>query len=130
MQTPKNWKYEAFSFDDWFHKEWTPADEQTKQMADRGERLSISASQYLEELRLAFEAGRNSVLQSDDFDVLIVGDEISAETHDKLLALRNVVDITENRKADLLFCIRRLMYALEGVESCWPELLDKKEEKK
>ena len=44
-------------FDEWFHKEYEPADLQIKQCAERNEVLHIPATVYLEELKKAFEAG-------------------------------------------------------------------------
>jgi hypothetical protein len=46
------------TFDEWFHKEYEPADLQIKQCAERNEVLHIPATVYLEELKEAFEAGQ------------------------------------------------------------------------
>lgn len=45
-------------FDEWFHKEYKPADLQIKQYAERNEGLHIPATVYLEDLKKAFEAGQ------------------------------------------------------------------------
>ena len=45
-------------FDEWFHKEYEPADLQIKQYAERNEGLHIPATVYLEDLKEAFEAGQ------------------------------------------------------------------------
>jgi hypothetical protein len=45
-------------FDEWFHKEYEPADLQIKQYAERKEGLHIPATVYLEDLKKAFEAGQ------------------------------------------------------------------------
>lgn len=45
-------------FDEWFHKEYEPADLQIKQYAERKEGLHIPATVYLEDLKEAFEAGQ------------------------------------------------------------------------
>ena len=46
------------TFDEWFHKEYEPADLQIKQYAERNEGLHIPAKVYLEDLKKAFEAGQ------------------------------------------------------------------------
>jgi hypothetical protein len=46
------------TFDEWFHKEYEPADLQIKQYAERKEGLHIPATVYLEDLKKAFEAGQ------------------------------------------------------------------------
>lgn len=46
------------TFDEWFHKEYEPADLQIKQCAERKEGLNIPATVYLEDLKKAFEAGQ------------------------------------------------------------------------
>ena len=46
------------TFDEWFHKEYVPADLQIKQYAERNEGLHIPATVYLEDLKKAFEAGQ------------------------------------------------------------------------
>lgn len=46
------------TFDEWFHKEYEPADLQIKQYAERKEVLHIPATVYLEDLKKAFEAGQ------------------------------------------------------------------------
>ena len=45
-------------FDEWFHKEYEPADLQIKQYAERNEGLHIPATIFLEDLKEAFEAGQ------------------------------------------------------------------------
>ena len=47
-------------FDEWFHKEYEPADLQIKQYAERNEGLHIPATVYLEDLKKAFEAGQKN----------------------------------------------------------------------
>ena len=49
------------TFEEWFHKEYEPADLQFKQSAEKGEVLSVPAKVYLEDLKKAFEAGRNEI---------------------------------------------------------------------
>lgn len=46
------------TFDEWFHKEYEPADLQIKQYAENKEGLHIPATVYLEDLKKAFEAGQ------------------------------------------------------------------------
>ena len=46
------------TFEEWFHKEYEPADLQIKQYAERNEGLHIPAKVYLEDLKKAFEAGQ------------------------------------------------------------------------
>lgn len=45
------------TFDEWFHKEYEPADLQIKQCAERKESIQVSAKVYLEDLKKAFLAG-------------------------------------------------------------------------
>lgn len=49
------------TFEEWFHKEYKAADLQIKQSAEKGEVLSVPAKVYLEDLKKAFEAGRNEI---------------------------------------------------------------------
>ena len=46
------------TFDEWFHKEYEPADLQIKQYAERKEGLHIPATVYIDDLKKAFEAGQ------------------------------------------------------------------------
>ena len=46
------------TFDEWFHKEYEPADLQINQCAERNEVLHIPATVYLEDLKKAYEAGQ------------------------------------------------------------------------
>ena len=46
------------TFEEWFHKEYEPADLQLKQYAERKEGLHIPAELYLEEIQKAYEAGQ------------------------------------------------------------------------
>ena len=42
------------TFEEWFHKEYEPADLQIKQYAEKKEGLRIPATVYLEDLKKAF----------------------------------------------------------------------------
>lgn len=120
-------KYEAFDFNEWFHKEYNPADLQLKQAGDEVVKMPVST--YINDLKTAFEAGRNSVLQSDDFDLLKMGIETSVEYFDKYTAAEVTLTASDKRKVELIHCIRRLIYALEGIDSFWPEAVEGKGEK-
>ena len=65
------------TFDEWFHKEYEPADLQIKQYAERKEGLHIPATCYLEDLKKAFEAGLHA-------DVHIDNSKVIAELEEKL----------------------------------------------
>ena len=45
------------TFEEWFHKEYEPADLQLKQYAERNEGLHIPAKVYLDDIKRAFLAG-------------------------------------------------------------------------
>ena len=65
-------------FDEWFHKEYEPADLQIKQYAERKEGLHIHATVYLEDLKKAFEAGLHSDVHTDNSKVIA---ELKDEVH-------------------------------------------------
>lgn len=54
------------TFDEWFHKEYEPADLQIKQSAEKGEVLSVPAKVYLKDLKEAFEAGQNEIKEKEN----------------------------------------------------------------
>ena len=58
------------TFDEWFHKEYEPADLQIKQCAERNEGLHIPATCYLEDLKKAFEAGLHTDVHTDNSKVI------------------------------------------------------------
>ena len=58
------------TFDEWFHKEYEPADLQIKQYAERNEGLHIPATVYLEDLKKAFEAGLHTDVHTDNSKVI------------------------------------------------------------
>ena len=58
------------TFDEWFHKEYEPADLQIKQYAERKEGLHIPATCYLEDLKKAFEAGLHTDVHTDNSKVI------------------------------------------------------------
>lgn len=58
------------TFDEWFHKEYEPADLQIKQYAERKEGLHIPATCYLEDLKKAFEAGLHADVHTDNSKVI------------------------------------------------------------
>ena len=58
------------TFDEWFHKEYEPADLQIKQYAERNEGLHIPAMVYLEDLQKAFEAGLHADVHTDNSKVI------------------------------------------------------------
>ena len=58
------------TFDEWFHKEYEPADLQIKQYAERKEGLHIPAMVYLEDLKKAFEAGMKVDVHTDNSKVI------------------------------------------------------------
>ena len=58
------------TFDEWFHKEYEPADLQIKQYAERNEGLHIPAKVYLEDLKKAFEAGLHTDVHTDNSKVI------------------------------------------------------------
>ena len=58
------------TFDEWFHKEYEPADLQIKQYAERKEGLHIPATVYLEDLKKAFEAGMKVDVHTDNSKVI------------------------------------------------------------
>ena len=58
------------TFDEWFHKEYWPADLQIKQCAERNEVLPIPATAYLEDLKKAFEAGLHTDVHTDNSKVI------------------------------------------------------------
>ena len=58
------------TFDEWFHKEYEPADLQIKQYAERKEGLHIPATVYLEDLKKAFEAGQKADIHTDNSKVI------------------------------------------------------------
>ena len=45
------------TFEEWFHKEYEPADLQLKHYAEEKENLQIPAELYLEDIQKAYEAG-------------------------------------------------------------------------
>lgn len=49
------------TFEEWFHKEYEPADLQINRCAERKEGLHIPATVYLEDLKKAFEAGQKDL---------------------------------------------------------------------
>lgn len=53
------------TFEEWFHKEYEPADLQIKQSAEKGEVLSVPAKVYLADLKKAFEAGQNEIKKAE-----------------------------------------------------------------
>jgi predicted RNase H-like nuclease (RuvC/YqgF family) len=58
------------TFDEWFHKEYEPADLQIKQYAENKEGLHIPATVYLEDLKKAFEAGLHADVHTDNSKVI------------------------------------------------------------
>ena len=58
------------TFDEWFHKEYEPADLQIKQYAENKEGLHIPATVYLEDLKKAFEAGLHTDVHTDNSKVI------------------------------------------------------------
>ena len=58
------------TFDEWFHKEYEPADLQITQFAERNEGLHIPATVYLEDLKKAFEAGLHTDVHTDNSKVI------------------------------------------------------------
>jgi hypothetical protein len=58
------------TFDEWFHKEYEPADLQIKQYAERNEGLHIPAKVYLEDLKKAYEAGLHADVHTDNSKVI------------------------------------------------------------
>ena len=58
------------TFDEWFHKEYEPADLQIKKYAERNEGLHIPAKVYLEDLKKAFEAGLHTDVHTDNSKVI------------------------------------------------------------
>ena len=72
------------TFDEWFHKEYEPADLQIKQYAERKEGLHIPATVYLEDLKEAFEAGLHSDAHTDNSKVIAELEKENAELKEKL----------------------------------------------
>ena len=58
------------TFEEWFHKEYEPADLQIKQYAENKEGLHIPATVYLEDLKKAFEAGLHTDVHTDNSKVI------------------------------------------------------------
>lgn len=58
------------TFDEWFHKEYEPADLQIKQYVERKEGLHIPATVYLEDLKKAFEVGLHADVHTDNSKVI------------------------------------------------------------
>ena len=58
------------TFDEWFHKEYEPADLQIKQYAENNEGLHIPAKVYLKDLKKAFEAGLHTDVHTDNSKVI------------------------------------------------------------
>jgi hypothetical protein len=58
------------TFEEWFHKEYEPADLQIKQCAERNEGLHIPAKVYLEDLKKAYEAGLYADVHTDNSKVI------------------------------------------------------------
>ena len=100
------------TFDEWFHKEYEPADLQIKQYAERKEGLHIPATVYLEDLKKAFEAGMKVDVHTDNSKVIA---ELEARCNELFLqtmqltkakvALRNVIDYLGQFCSDYPDCV-------------------------
>lgn len=113
MKSAKFWDYEAFDFDNWFHAHFDPADIQIKDVAEKKDYIKVYAENYLNELKEAFDAGRRSVLDSDDFDIMCIQADYSVESADKYRALMELSSEDDIGKARLLERARNHLYALE-----------------
>lgn len=90
------------TFDEWFRKEYEPADLQIKQYAERNEGLHIPATVYLEDLKKAFEAGQKDreaqieKMKSDVMANIKWADKNCDNMWQKLVKMWNQWEIKEN----------------------------------
>lgn len=124
MKSAKFWNYEAYNFDCWNHAHNDPANIQIEDMIKKNESMTVSAKTYLNDLKEAFEAGRRSVLDSDDFEIMCIQADTSVQSMDKYTSLIQFTNADIVRQASLLECARRYCHELEG-EYC--RLLNKEE---
>ena len=86
------------TFDEWFHKEYEPADLQIKQYAERKEGLHIPATVYLEDLKKAFEAGLHTDVHTDNSKVIA---ELKASNEMQALRMKERDDLLAELKAQI-----------------------------
>ena len=101
------------TFDEWFHKEYEPADLQIKQYAERNEGLHIPATVYLEDLKKAFEAGLHTDVHTDNSKVIA---ELEAQI-EKMKNCKNCKKL-KKEKDGLLICTVGSFYTNTFGENC------------
>ena len=86
------------TFDEWFHKEYEPADLQIKQYAERKEGFHIPATCYLEDLKKAFEAGLHTDVHTDNSKVIA---ELKASNEMQALRMKERDDLLAELKDEV-----------------------------